>query len=53
MSAFVDDDCQVDKNWIKNIYELLKKEADVITGPQKYEKKNNYSHLFEKNIMII
>ena len=47
--AFIDDDCQVDKNWIKNIYELLKKkEADVITGPQKYEKKNNYSHLFEK-----
>ena len=47
--AFIDDDCKVDKNWIKNIYELLNEvKADVITGPQKYEQKNNYSQLFEK-----
>lgn len=47
--AFVDDDCIVDKNWLKNIYELLShNNADVITGPQKYKHKNNYSHIFEK-----
>jgi succinoglycan biosynthesis protein ExoM len=53
--AFIDDDCIVNKNWIINIFKLLKKkDADVITGPQKYEKLNkifnkNYASLFEKN----
>ena len=53
--AFIDDDCTVDKNWLKNIFKLLKKvNADIITGPQKYQQnnriiKNNYSILFEKN----
>ena len=49
--AFIDDDCKVDKNWLKNIFELLNKvDADVITGPQLYEGgiKKNYMHLFEK-----
>ena len=49
--AFVDDDCKVDKNWLKNIFKLLNKiDADVITGPQLYEgkNKNNYMYLFEK-----
>jgi len=49
--AFIDDDCKVDKNWLKNIYRLLNKvDADVVTGPQLYEGKNkdNYMHLFEK-----
>ena len=49
--AFIDDDCEVDKNWLINISKLLKKvNADVITGPQLYEKnnKNNHMHLFEK-----
>ena len=49
--AFIDDDCKVDKNWLKNIYELLNKiNADVITGPQLYEgrNKNNYMFIFEK-----
>ena len=53
--AFIDDDCRVDKNWLRNIFNLLKKiDADVVTGPQKYEHenktiKNNYSSIFEKN----
>ena len=49
--AFIDDDCKVNKNWLTNIFKLLKEvNADVITGPQLYEKnnKNNYMHLFEK-----
>jgi glycosyltransferase involved in cell wall biosynthesis len=52
--AFIDDDCVVDKNWLKNILFLIDKlNADVITGPQKYERKtsissNNFSKIFEK-----
>ena len=49
--AFIDDDCIVNKNWLKNIFTLLNKiDADVITGPQLYEgvNKNNYMFLFEK-----
>ena len=49
--AFIDDDCMVDKNWLKNIFELLNKvDADVITGPQLYKghNKNNYMSVFEK-----
>jgi len=53
--AFIDDDCKVNKNWLKNIFKLINKvKADIVTGPQKYERKNkkvpyNYSSLFEKN----
>lgn len=49
--AFIDDDCEVDKNWLKNIYKLLiTTDADVLTGPQLYGGKNkkNYTSLFEK-----
>ena len=47
--AFIDDDCKVNKNWLKNIFKLINKvKADIVTGPQKYEQKNkkvpyNYS----------
>ena len=53
--AFIDDDCKVDKNWLINIFKLIKNvDADIVTGPQKYEQnkkriKINYSSLFEKN----
>ncbi len=48
--AFVDDDCHVDKNWLKNIYKLLNEiNPDVITGPQKHRRTSEYSYLFEKN----
>ena len=53
--AFIDDDCKVDKNWLRNIFKLLNKvNADIVTGPQKYKQnnkgiENNYSLLFEKN----
>jgi len=50
--AFIDDDCIVSKNWLKNIFKLFNKiDADVITGPQLYEgqSKNNHMFLFEKN----
>lgn len=52
--AFIDDDCIVDINWMKNIFNLLNKvNADIITGPQKYQQanktiQNNYAELFEK-----
>ena len=50
--CFFDDDCVVDKNWLKNSLKTIKlKNADVVTGPQIYlnKKVSNYSKLFEKN----
>tara|TARA_Y100001970_G_scaffold287826_1_gene413461 strand:+ start:1178 stop:2089 length:912 start_codon:yes stop_codon:yes gene_type:complete len=54
--CFFDDDCIVDKYWLKNVIKTSKTfKADVITGPQVYQKnrinKNliNYSSFFEKN----
>ena len=50
--CFFDDDCVVDKNWLKNSLKTIKlKNADVVTGPQVYlnKKVSNYSKLFEKN----
>jgi len=50
--CFFDDDCVVDKNWLKNGLKTIKlKNADVVTGPQIYlnKKVSNYSKLFEKN----
>mgnify|MGYP001194942230 CR=1 FL=1 len=50
--CFFDDDCVVDKNWLKNSLKTIKlKNADIVTGPQIYlnKKVSNYSKLFEKN----
>ena len=50
--CFFDDDCVVDKNWLKNSLKTIKsKNADIVTGPQIYlnKKFSNYSSLFEKN----
>ena len=50
--CFFDDDCVVDKNWLKNSLKTIKlKNADIVTGPQIYLNKKvlNYSKLFEKN----
>ena len=39
--AFIDDDCIINKNWLKNIFKLLNDvDADVITGPQLYRGQN-------------
>ena len=49
--AFIDDDCVVNKNWLKNIYRLFNKiDADVLTGPQLHKNRinDNYAYLFEK-----
>jgi len=52
--GFIDDDCKIDRFWLSNIFKLLNKNnADIITGPQKYEQidnknDNNYSSIFEK-----
>lgn len=51
--AFFDDDCIVDKNWFKNILNIINTfKADIVTGPQIYlnnDKKNsNLGELFEK-----
>ena len=54
--CFFDDDCIVDKYWLKNAIKTSKTfKADIVTGPQVYLKnkinKNliNYSSFFEKN----
>ena len=51
--CFFDDDCIVDKYWLRNVIKTSKKfKADIVTGPQIYKKNNyliNYSSFFEKN----
>ncbi len=52
--SFFDDDCVIDKQWIKNVFSIIKLyKADVVTGPQIYRTKSkkkisNYSEIFEK-----
>ena len=52
--SFFDDDCVIDKYWIKNAFKIIKlHKADVATGPQIYHGKSdnkifNYSEIFEK-----
>ena len=52
--SFFDDDCTIDKSWIKNAFKIIKlKKADVATGPQVYLGKSigeffNYAEIFEK-----
>ena len=51
---FFDDDCTIDKYWIKNAFKIINlNKADVVTGPQIYNRKfntkmSNYSQIFEK-----
>ena len=46
--GFLDDDCEVKKNWFKNLYKLIiQYKPEIITGPQKH--KNNLAYIFEKN----
>ena len=51
--AFFDDDCIVDNNWFKNVFNIINIfKADIVTGPQIYlnkDKKNfDIRELFEK-----
>ena len=55
--SFIDDDCIVDRFWLKNIFKTIKlTNAEIVTGPQLALKKNslnysnliNYSQFFEK-----
>jgi len=55
--CFLDDDCVVDRFWLKNVFKIIKStKAEVVTGPQLSLKKNffnysdltNYSQFFEK-----
>ena len=53
--SFIDDDCILDRKWLLNITNILnKRNADVITGPQKYIEKisiinnKNLTKFFEK-----
>ena len=57
--AFFDDDCTIDKYWFKNAFKLIDgQEAQILTGPQIYEKVNkissnnlnNLGEIFEKKI---
>ena len=42
--SFLDDDCIVDKYWLKNIAKTMKlTNADVVTGPQMYLKKKKFN----------
>jgi GT2 family glycosyltransferase len=55
--SFLDDDCIVDRFWLKNVFKVIKlTNAEIVTGPQLILKKNslnysnliNYSQFFEK-----
>ena len=55
--CFFDDDCIVDRFWLKNVFKIIKfTNAEIVTGPQIPLKKNslnnsnliNYSQFFEK-----
>jgi len=55
--CFFDDDCIVDRFWLKNVFKILKStDAEIVTGPQISLKKSslnssnlmNYSQFFEK-----
>ena len=55
--CFFDDDCIVDRFWLKNVFKIIKSnKAEIVTGPQLPLKKSslnksnliNYSHFFEK-----
>ena len=55
--CFFDDDCTVDRYWLKNIFKIMKStDASIVTGPQlplkkknlNFSKKINYSQFFEK-----
>ena len=53
--CFFDDDCIVDRFWIKNVFKVKKfTNASIITGPQLPLKKKslNYSQFFEKNYKV-
>ena len=56
-TCFFDDDCVVDRFWLKNVFKTIKfTNAEVVTGPQlplkkkslNYSKLINYSQFFEK-----
>ncbi len=56
--CFFDDDCIVDRFWLKNVFKVIKlTNAKIVTGPQLSLKKKslndskliNYSQFFEKN----
>ncbi len=55
--CFFDDDCVVDRFWLKNVFKVMKfTGAEIVTGPQlplkkkylHYTNKINYSQFFEK-----
>jgi len=55
--SFLDDDCIIDRFWLKNVFKVRKyTNAEIITGPQIPLRKSssskynliNYSHFFEK-----
>ncbi len=55
--CFFDDDCIVDRFWLKNVFKIIKStKAEIVTGPQLSLKKSslnksnliNYSRFFEK-----
>ncbi len=48
-SGFLDDDCIVPKNWLKNMLKFIeKKNCDIVGGPQFHMTKNKfYAKLFE------
>ena len=56
--CFFDDDCIVDRYWLKNVFKIINfTKAEIVTGPQLSLKKRllnksnliNYSQFFEKN----
>lgn len=48
-SCFVDDDCELSKNWLKNMLIFyIKNNSEIITGPQISKNKNIYEIVLER-----
>ena len=49
-AAFIDDDCILASNWLNSMIAEIKKNADIITGPQFSKSKNIYSKIMERHL---
>lgn len=49
-AAFIDDDCVVHKNWLNSMIEMvLRKNIDIVTGPQISKSKNIFLRIMERD----
>ncbi len=51
LSCFIDDDCELPRNWLKNMLKMYKKNTSlIITGPQISKTKNIYEVVLERKV---